>query len=105
MAASYSGTSVTIGRSAQSHVLQDFSPHQHCLEELKYRMHASGTEGKYAYKPIANGQCLRFAPAVIHGIYHGMHFRAEPIITVCQTGSPDLTSQYGALEYAKIVFV
>jgi len=105
MAASYSGTSMTISRSAQSHVPQDFSPHQHCFEELKYRMHASGTEGKYAYKPTANGKCLRFAPAVVYTIYRGMHFCTEPIITVCQTGSPDLTSQYGALEYAKIVFV
>jgi len=103
--ASYPGTSVTISRSAQSHVPQDFIPHQHRLEELKYRRHASGTKGKYAYKPTANGQCLRFALVVVNRTYHGMQFHAEPIITVCQTGSSDLTSQYGAVECVKVVYV
>ena len=95
-----------ISRSVQSHVPQDFNPHQHRLEELKYCRHASGTEGKYAYKPTANRQCLRFAIAVVNGMYHGMQYHTQPIITVCQkTGSPDLTSQYGAVECAKVVFV
>ena len=102
--ASYPGTSVTSSPSAQSHVPQAFN-HQHRLEELKYRRHASGTEGKCAYKAIANRQCLRFALAFVNGMYHGMQFHAEPIVTLCQTtGSPDLTSQYGAVECAKVVF-
>jgi hypothetical protein len=70
--ASYSGTSVTIGRWPQH-----FNPHQQRLDELKYRMHASGTEGKYAYKPIANRHCLRFALAALHRTYHGRQFHAE----------------------------
>jgi len=75
--ASYSGTFVTVSRTAQSHVPQDFNPHQHRLEELKYRTHASGTQGKYAYKPIANGHCRKFVLAILQSEYHGMQFQAE----------------------------
>ena len=75
---------MTINRSAQSYVPQDFNSHQHRLEDLKYRMHASGTEGKYAYKPTANEHCLRVALAIVNIIYHGMQFHAEPLISMCQ---------------------
>jgi len=89
--ASYSGTSVTISRWAQSHAPQHFNPHQHRLGELKYRMHASGTEGKYAYKPIANWHCLRFALAAVPKHITEGNFMPRPSSSVLTSVSDWIT--------------